>query len=181
MWDSKTALAVTDANGRAQAAIPLQGVPGQYLITVAFGGNEDYAASAVTDEDLFTIEQQTATLTLDPPLAEGKLGDTGLVTATLTDAAGHRLVEQTVFFEVQGSQNLTQPVITNLVGQATLNAATLPAGTYTVIARYNGATSHEPTTSTASQLVLETTAPTDDDATPQPSHDQLFLPMTQRP
>ena len=174
-------LAVTDANGRAQASIPMMGLPGHYLVTVAFDGNDTYAAAAVTDESFFDILRQTAVLTLDPPVAQGTPGATGLITATLVDAAGRRLVEQTVFFEVRGNQNLTQPVITNMVGQATLGATELAPGTYTVVARYNGASSHAPTTSAASQLLLGDTIPTDEPPTSQPDQDRLFLPMTEQP
>ena len=170
-------LGVTDANGRAQAAISLVGLPGQYLINVAFGGNAGYAASAATGSGSFTLQRQASVLTLDPPVAEGKSGDAGLVTATLVDAAGRRLVEQTVLFVIEGKRNLTQPVITNLVGQADLGAVKLPAGIYTVSVRYGGASSHTPVTSATGQLVLNPSDPTGGDGE---FGGRLFLPVMQR-
>ncbi len=124
--------AVTEATagpiGVATATFALLQSPGPYELSVSFDETSDLLGSA--DLRTFTITKRGTSLALSPacvPL-QATLRDTSLLQRTLR--------EQTVFFQVGGSQ--TQAVITDFQGRAPLGSLTLPAGTYTVNARFGG-------------------------------------------
>ncbi len=82
--------------------------------------------------------EQATILTLDQP-ASGSPQDTALITATLQDAAGRRLIEKTVFFNVSGpGGDYFEALITDYAGRAVLGSLPLPAGTYSVAAQFSG-------------------------------------------
>jgi CSLREA domain-containing protein len=131
--------AETDDSGRVTAAIPLLALPGNYQVTASFAGAAQEAPSSATRQDTFEITKQTTTLSLDPVSASGAAGDDKLMVATLADATGLPLAEQTVFFVVTGSGgSFSVPVITDYLGRAPLGNVSLPPGIYTVNAYFSG-------------------------------------------
>jgi hypothetical protein len=129
----------TDGNGRASATLPLLALPGEYEVTASFAGFGQEAPSLASNTFNFTITKQSTSLTLNPSSATGHPDDDALMVATLTDAEGRRLAEQTVFFVVSGSGGTySVAVITDYLGRAALGNIPLPNGTYTVNAYFNG-------------------------------------------
>ncbi len=88
--------AATGPDGRAATSLPLLGLPGLSEVRASFTGTADFLAAA--DTIPFEILKQATVLTLDQP-ATGSPQDTALITATLQDAAGRRLIEKTVFIQ----------------------------------------------------------------------------------
>ena len=131
---SQTLHAITDSNGQATVNMPLLGLPGQYELTATFAPTRQYADSTVSSP--FEIKQQSTAIAL--AVETGQNGQPEVV-ATLTDAADHRLLEQTIIFVVTGdSGSFAASVITNLIGEATLRNIPLPGGDYTVTAYFAG-------------------------------------------
>ncbi len=130
--------AITDANGRATVTMLLNGLPGDYDLRVSFLGTAVYQPS-FAGPLTFTITKQGTTLTLTPPSATSHLGNGVLTVATLKDAAGNHLAEETVFFVVTGgSGSHSVAVITDFAGQAALENVNLPFDSYTVTAYFSG-------------------------------------------
>ncbi|HXF61754.1 MAG TPA: C25 family cysteine peptidase, partial [Caldilineaceae bacterium] len=169
-------LALTDASGRAVATIPLLGLPGRYPVRAAFPSIVDYAGSSTTGAELFEIRRQSSSVSLAPATATGRPGEPGLLTATLLDGAGRRLVEQTVFFVIAGSETYTRAVITNLVGEAPLGALHLSEGDYSVTVHFGGSVTHTGSESAPARLTLRELVPTDDGP-----DEVMYLPLVSRP
>ena len=134
---SQTAFALTDATGRASVSLPLLGLPGSTTVSASFAGTVDDAGSGASAA--FTVTVQPTTLTLAPTSVTAAQGaDTGIV-ATLTGADGARLGQRTIVFVIIGSTSTSRTVITDLLGRAPLGKLTLPPGSYTVSAYFDGA------------------------------------------
>ena len=129
----QTQPATTGADGRASATFALTGAPGSYQAGVSFNGTSTLAPSAASRP--FTITKRATLLALTPASASVQPGaNTGIV-ATLTDDGTAPLGLRTILFTV-GSQVVA--VATNALGQASLGALNLPAGTYPVAASFGG-------------------------------------------
>jgi VCBS repeat-containing protein len=130
--------AITGPDGRATVTMLLNGLPGNYDLRVSFLGTAVYQPS-FAGPLTFTITKQGTTLTLTPPSATSHLGNGVLTVATLKDAAGNHLAEETVFFVVTGgSGSHSVAVITDFAGQAALENVNLPFDSYTVTAYFSG-------------------------------------------
>src|SRR5690606_2987401 len=91
-----------------------------------------------TAPSTFEITKQATNLVFESLQVEATEDGASLV-ALLTDAAGKRLVEQTVVFVIRvNGTEYTRAVITNLVGQASLTNVLLPAGTHQVTVQFAG-------------------------------------------
>jgi uncharacterized repeat protein (TIGR01451 family) len=129
---------LTDANGAATVTLNLLTVPGSYQLKASFAGGGGYAASFVTSP--FTITKQITAIALTGPGVCVQPTANSHIVATLQDAAGHYLVERTVFFIVTGPNgSYTLPNITDYIGRAELGPVPLPSGTYSVVAYFGGA------------------------------------------
>jgi hypothetical protein len=125
--------AVTDSNGRATVTLPLISIHGQYQLSASFEGNSDYASSS--DATPFEITKQPTNIVLQIESLPGQSS----VLATLSDVAGRRLIEQSIFLIISGPNGeFSARIITNLIGQVILNDIPLPPGTYNVTAYFGG-------------------------------------------
>ena len=165
---------ITDVNGRATVTMLLNGLPGGYDLRVSFLGTAVYQPS-FAGPLTFTITKQGTTLTLTPPSATSHLGNGVLTVATLADAAGNHLAEETMFFVVTGvSGSQSVAVITDFAGQAALENVNLPFGSYTVTAYFSGSiipgtlvlddARYTPSTATGSLALINNAPSVGDDA-----------------
>ncbi|MCC6189374.1 MAG: tandem-95 repeat protein [Anaerolineales bacterium] len=130
-------LALSGPDGRATVTLSIYGLPGEDEVRASFAG--DAAHQPAQAARPFTVERQLAQLSLSPQPAGGSPADASLLTATLSDAAGRHLGEETVFFVVTGEgQTYYEAVITDYAGRALLGALPLPPGHYTVAAYFSG-------------------------------------------
>jgi VCBS repeat-containing protein len=131
-----TRQAFTNSNGVVTVALPLLALPGNYQVRATFGGTGTHIASFAAAG--FNITKQDTSLDLNPDPASGLPGVPGLVTATLTDAAGVYLGEKMVIFVVHDDTGpqYAAAVITDYAGRARLGAIPLDPGTYTVKASF---------------------------------------------
>ncbi len=110
-------------------------------------------------------------------------GGDSLVTATLTDGAGRRMGEKTIFFVINGAGgSYAAAEITDYVGEASLPGAPLPPGDYTVTAYFSGVVPlpsatlvltderYEPSMTTGSLTITENAAPNCDAAYAVPGY-----------
>jgi CSLREA domain-containing protein len=130
--------ATTDSSGQASVTLPILANPGPQEIQASFAGAPGYRATAVSQP--FLVSKQATQIGLapaNPVIDEG--ADTGL-SATLTDAAGNRLREKSLFFVVSNGNGplYTRVLITNFVGEVALGSLPLPAGSYVVTAYFSG-------------------------------------------
>jgi hypothetical protein len=140
----------TDEYGTATVSLPLNATPGDYPLRVSFAGNElDGPTNA---EQTFTVLKSDTQLTFHA--GEQRVGvegiESGLIVALTDDDAieydndgipGGTLRERTVYFTITGGPadtSVTVPVITDNVGRANLRELALPAGSYSVTARFMG-------------------------------------------
>jgi hypothetical protein len=143
---SQEQFAVTDAAGRAEVTMPLLLLPGDYKVRAAFTGDDRYRPSWATSPDLFTVVQQGTEIVVVQKATAAEVDASTQFSATLYDADGVRLLQQTVFFQFAGGgQVITKPVQTNLVGEATLAIPALPPGGYTLRVLYAGTESYKRT------------------------------------
>jgi len=134
--DGVTRRGVTGADGSAQVALPLIGLPGDETLRVSFAGDEAFAASHAQAD--FTVLKQSTQITLDPPAAAVQYSDPPDLLAVLT-ARARPLGQQTLFFLLQGpgGQDAQAP-ITDFAGRAALEPPELPAGSYALDAFFSG-------------------------------------------
>jgi choice-of-anchor A domain-containing protein len=135
--DTITRQAVTNSSGVATVDVPLALDPGKYLAAAAFGGTAAYGGA--TTSTPLTVRKQNSTLSLAPLPASIGAGATDTVVATLSDAAGQPIVDETVALIVSGSGGTYSSVLkTDVAGQAQLGLIPLPVGDYTVSAYFGG-------------------------------------------
>jgi hypothetical protein len=129
--------AITDSNGRGSVSMTLLGLPGNNQVRASFSGTAEYIVSS--DEIDFLITKQDTSLTLNPEPITIQYSDGAVTEATLADATGRRLGDQTVFIVVRGANGTyVNPIITDYAGRATLVTVPLSLGTYTLDAYFSG-------------------------------------------
>jgi hypothetical protein len=127
--------AVTDANGVAKVTLPLLQTPHDDLLRAVFDETTDFLGAATSVP--FSITRQGTTLSLSPPAFSGAYGAPLPFVATLSDASGRRLREQSVVFVVSGGgRTYATTAITDFHGSAALPSVPLPIGTYMVTAYF---------------------------------------------
>ncbi|MCB0033529.1 MAG: tandem-95 repeat protein, partial [Anaerolineales bacterium] len=131
--------AQTDGSGFASVTFDLLGLPGDYIVQASFAGTSTLAPTAVNDT--FIIVKQDTVLVLDQPAA-GYVDDTDILSATLEDASGQPLGEESLLFVIRRADNsfaAARPAETNPAGQAIVGG-TLPLdpGVYHVTVYFNG-------------------------------------------
>jgi CSLREA domain-containing protein len=126
--------AQTGADGRASVTLALLALPASYDLSVAFLGSADEAPSAAVVP--FAIQRQATTLSLEPASATISIGAPPPLVATLSDASGRPLKEQTVIFVLAGSASTRyEAIVTDQSGRASLASelpSGLPEGSYSV-------------------------------------------------
>jgi CSLREA domain-containing protein len=136
----QAAQALTDGSGVAEATLPLLSLPGDYELHVAFSGDVTFQASSASAP--FRITRQATSLTLSPTAGSITEGTAPPLIATLSDASGRALKEQTLVFVLTASGNsVTRAVITDFAGRASLAEELpegLPAGSYSVEVFFGG-------------------------------------------
>ncbi len=132
----RSAKGTTDANGLASATFDLtQLSPQTYNVSASFAESADYKASAAFTNFTITPLSTQITLTTLPP---GPYGENSLL-ATLKDGANRPILNKSVYFIISGTGgSYTTAAITDYLGRATLGAFRLPAGSYSVTARFLG-------------------------------------------
>jgi PKD repeat protein len=130
--------ATTDGSGAASVTIPILANPGPQEIRATFAGAPGFRATAVSQP--FLVSKQDTQIGLAPanPVIVEE-ANTGLI-ATLTDAAGNRLREKSLFFVVSNDDGpfYTRALITNFVGEVELGSLPLPPGSYLVTVYFSG-------------------------------------------
>ena len=129
----QTRMAFTDSDGRATVRPTLLGRPGEYDIRAIFLPTAEFNGSKV--EAPFEILKQDTAINLEINTDPGQVR----ILATLTDAGGRRLIEQTILFIIEGEgQTFRRALITNHVGQIKINNPPLPSGSFTISAFFGG-------------------------------------------
>jgi CSLREA domain-containing protein len=129
--------AITDSNGQITVAVPLLALPGAYEVSASFFGTAVHQPAFTTSP--FTITKQSTVISLAPSDATVNIGADTQIVATLTDAAGRRLIERTVLFVVSGTGGShSVAVITDYLGRASLGKVPLPPGVYSITAYFSG-------------------------------------------
>ncbi len=129
--------AITNNTGRATVEMTLLGYPGTNQVRSSFAGTAEYIVSS--EEIDFLITKQDTSLVLSPDTVTIQYSDGAVTEATLTDATGRRLGDQTVFVVVRGTNGTyVNPIITDYAGRATLVTVPLSLGTYTLDAYFSG-------------------------------------------
>lgn len=135
-------------NGTATLAAPTTGLtPGNYSVIALYGGDQFNlpSTSSPIEVSIVATSPTTTTVTVTPSsLVEGQ---TTQITATVTQQIGNGVPTGTVALTANGAPVATLP-LTN--GTATLAASTagITPGTYTVVGKYSGSATAEPSTST---------------------------------
>ncbi len=132
------ALAFTDSSGEATITLKLVIPPGDYTVQASFPGNAQYLGS--NDARLFTVNKDSTTLTVTPTSASISANQPTPFVAVVRDSSGRALGGKSVVFVVYNSTDIfAASVIADFQGNAALGEVSLPPGTYTVDAYFNGA------------------------------------------
>ncbi len=128
---------VTDSAGHATLSLNLVVRPGAYTAQASFRGNADYLSSNATTA--FTVNKDSTSLTVTPTSATVTANQATPFVAVVRDSAGRALGGKSVFFVIHnGTNTFATSVIADYQGNAALGIVSLPAGTYTVDAYFNG-------------------------------------------
>ena len=125
----------TDENGVAKLQINL-GYKGDYTFAICYLGNQSYNASFVVAK--ITVNCQTPTLTV-PNKSYAASAKTKTLTATFKNEHGKLIADKQISFTVNGK---TYKAKTNSKGVASVNVSLNKKGTYTVVAKYAGASTY---------------------------------------
>ncbi len=118
-------VAVQTVNGTATATLTILGLPGAYKVTAAFAETSTLLGTTASAD--YTVLKKATSLAF---------GTTPFL-VTLTDADGHLLRDEAVFFYVNGNgTSQTISAQTGRDGVAQLRGLNLPAGSYTVTAYF---------------------------------------------
>ncbi|MEI7744646.1 MAG: YDG domain-containing protein [Chloroflexota bacterium] len=133
--ESRTAL--TNAGGLAAVSWTLVQAPGAGTVTASYAGDNAFKSSF--DTLPFTLARADTSLALTG--GTWSPANSGL-SATLRDDHGSPMAQRSVFFVIRNSTtpsaSLTTEALTDAAGIARLGAFPLPAGAYTVEARFSG-------------------------------------------
>jgi hypothetical protein len=159
--NGSTVLGLGSVNSSGVATLSIASLPaGTYSLTARYVGNSSFGSSTSAAASV-TVTASTATTTTTSLVASPNpvtAGQTLNMVATVS-ASGTASLSGTVNF-MNGSTVLGSASV-NSSGVATLSIASLPAGTYSLTARYVGNSSYLASTSPAASVtVTASTAPT---------------------
>ena len=157
--NGSTVLGSGSVNASGVATLSIASLPtGTYSLTARYMGNSNYLASTSAAASLTVTAATAATITsLVASPNPVTVGQTLNMVATVS-ASGTASLSGTVNF-MNGSTVLGSASV-NSSGVATLSIASLPAGTYSLTARYMGNSNYLTSTSPASSVAVTTSAPT---------------------
>jgi hypothetical protein len=128
---------ITNASGNVTLTIRPVIRPGDYTAQASFRGNASYLASNAVQA--FALNKDRTTLTVTPASATIPVDQATPFVGTVRDSSGNVLSGKSVFFVVHNSTNFyAASVIADYRGNAALGHVSLPPGTYTVDAYFNG-------------------------------------------
>ena len=129
--------AVTDSSGEATLSLTLIIPPGGYTVQARFPGNSAYLGS--NDVSAFTVNKDNTTLSVTPASANIFTGEPTPFVAVVRDSSERALGGKSVIFVVHNStHHFATSVIADFQGNAALGQISLPPGSYTVDAYFNG-------------------------------------------
>lgn len=151
----------TTVNGIATAGIKAT-VAGQHTVTATVGATSLSVDTAFSpDETTAGLNNTGGSLTSDGPSVADDSA-VNLIAATVTDANGNPVKNQTVVFTLAATQTgvtlTTLQGVTDVSGKATANVKSAVAGTFTVTATVNGDSKDVATVFTASTLTATITS-----------------------
>jgi hypothetical protein len=157
--NGSTVLGSGSANSSGVATLSIASLPaGTYSLTARYGGNSSFLASTSAAASVTVTASTAATITsLVASPNPVTVGQTLNLVATVS-ASGTASLSGTVSF-MNGSTVLGSGSV-NSSGVATLSIASLPAGTYSLTARYGGNSSYLASTSAAASVTVTASAPT---------------------
>ena len=127
----------TDATGKVSVNVPVQTLPGNYQLTAAFGGDGAFLPASASAP--FGVGPATTSLTWDPSnLTQNPTPPVVTLTASLGGRTTPLLQEAVTYVVSSGAVSKILVVNTNYFGSAPLPPTGLPAGSYTVTAKYAG-------------------------------------------
>jgi hypothetical protein len=130
--------ATTDSSGEATLSLTLVIPPGDYTVQASFRGNTQYLGS--NDASPFTVNKDATMLTVTPSSATVLEGQPTPFVAVVRDSAGRALGGKSVIFVIHNNTaTFATSVIADFLGNAALGTISVPPGTYTVDAYFNGA------------------------------------------
>jgi hypothetical protein len=139
--------AITDAGGQARVTLLAALTPGSYPVTASFAGDGANAPSGATSS--VSVSAQPTSLALSGTLGTQTFGGTLSVVATLNAGTPPAALAQRTVFVIFTSTGPANPGFTSVfagrtdpLGRVVVPAsalASLPVGTYTVDAYFNGA------------------------------------------
>ncbi len=157
---------------------------GSHSITAVYSGDTSFS-SATSAALAQTIVNGSTTTTVTSSLNPTQYGQTTTFTATVTQAAGSTAPTGAVYFYDAGYY-LGNGTLNGVAGndQATLNVATLSAGSHSITAVYQSDQNYDGSSSTAASQTVNAAAPTvtlSSTANPFPSARSLALTATITP
>jgi len=139
---------VTDSSGLAILDYTVMLTPGIYTINATFSGDEDY--NTTESIGTLTVYKNNTSIVVDD--VNGLNGQDVNLQSTLTNQDGTPLNGKTIVFTINGTA--IGSAITGTNGIATLNyPITVPPGTYTINATFNGDTNYNSTYNTATLTI----------------------------
>ncbi|MEV6318559.1 Ig-like domain-containing protein [Streptomyces sp. NPDC051776] len=167
----------TISNGGGTATVPLavdgtatlslNSLPvGTYSVTATYSGDTAFTGSSGTDTHTVVQATTTTTVVSSPdPTSFGQTVVFATVSAPLAPGGGPPT--GTVTFSVSGGPTLTGTL--DASGIAVVSASSLPAGTYTIVATYNGDNNFAPSSGTDTHTVNRASTTTVLASAPDPS------------
>src|SRR5262249_35116726 len=139
---TQSAIAITDANGVAQASVQLTVPPGDYIPSAALTTTDGLTPSSADSAQTLTVTKQPTLVMLEPTVGTLPTGDTSFtarVCATSASTCGDNdppVSQRTVVFVLTGPAPggtfRTSAALTDGSGQVRFDAFGLPAGAYTL-------------------------------------------------
>jgi hypothetical protein len=155
------------STGTATLSVPAKIAPGTYSVQALYGG-DGFNLPSTSAPVSVTVASETATttaLTITPSTVTQ--GQTTQLTATVTPQIGNVAPTGSVTISANG-EALTSLPLHN--GSATINVSTssYPVGAYSVVAKYLGSATDEPSQSTAQTVTIQMATVVNVSASPNP-------------
>jgi len=159
LYGSRVLAAVPLNQGIAEYVASSAGIPpGAFVLTAKYSGNSTYSASTSAPTTVTISKYATSTSLLASPTSIDE-GQSGTLTATVTDTNGPVTPTGTVTFSAAGKTLATAPLV-NGVATFSGSSANFVGGAYTITAAYSGDALNASSTGSAPVTIVGTTATT---------------------